>query len=353
MAHGNDPSGVIQWTVFSATMEDPPSADRASRSNTMETQPNRAEMQVLLRGHFNEDFQPTPATFPPGFRKTVPPTDLQGFLSVAATFRPVLPSSFYCAEFLNMSNSRDVMLQKAGGAVCAAYEIAYGDQIAVYTAFMTSALEAQQIPYQPQTLPQRALLRLHEKLEDGKLRLAQFLAMLPGFENVSSADREILLTERTFITALLHHMRFFHKGQYYYPLPGPEQIHAGDYWMEAMGLDPEFVRFSYKFTAVFKGIGLTLTESYLLLAMAVFDPRATTASDKSLLSHLHTFYADALTYMIGHRCRDPTERAAVYRRLNEATPLFSLVHQRYQNVDEAVPPFPVPLRTLVQDCLKR
>ncbi|XP_055339385.1 uncharacterized protein LOC129588975 isoform X1 [Paramacrobiotus metropolitanus] len=35
---------------------------------------------------------------------------------------------------------------KAGGAVCAAYEIAYGDQIAVFSAFMMSVLKAQQIP---------------------------------------------------------------------------------------------------------------------------------------------------------------------------------------------------------------
>ncbi|XP_055356946.1 uncharacterized protein LOC129602030 isoform X2 [Paramacrobiotus metropolitanus] len=340
-------------SVDRVTVEDPPSSDRESSSNTVETLPDLNEVQIQLRGHFNEDFLPTPTTFPFGFRKPVPPCDLQGFMNVAATFRPVLPSNFHCAHFSNVSNSRDVMLQKAGGAVCAAYEIAYGDQIAVYSAFMTSVLEAHLIP----TLPQRALMQMQEKLEDGKVRLVQFLAMLPGFEGISSADRDILLAEKAFISNLLHHMRSFYKGEYYYPLPGPEQIPASNHWMEIIGLDSEFLRFCAKFSTVFNGIGLTLTESYLLLAMALFDPRTTTASDKSLLSHLHTFYADALTYIIGYRRRDPAERAAVYRKLNEASQMFAMVYRIslgwFQNVDRALPPFPVPLKTLLQDCLKR
>ncbi|XP_055339387.1 uncharacterized protein LOC129588975 isoform X2 [Paramacrobiotus metropolitanus] len=176
---------------------------------------------------------------------------------------------------------------------------------------------------------------MQEKGQDDKLRLAQFVAMLPGFEIVSLGD----------------------PGQNYYTLPGPEHIHANNYWMEMMGLDPEFLRFCYKFTAVFNGIGLTLTESYLLLAAVFFYPRSTTASDKPALEQLHAFYTDALTYTIGYRCRNPEERAAVYHKLNEAAKMFPTVHQvalaRYQTVDRMVPPFPAPLRTLLQDCLKQ
>ncbi|XP_055339261.1 uncharacterized protein LOC129588874 isoform X2 [Paramacrobiotus metropolitanus] len=247
---------------------DPSSAQPAQISSVLD--PNEAK--TLLRGHFNEDFQPTQTTFPSGFRKPVRSCDLMGFMGVAATFRPMLPADSHFNQYAHVSSSRDVMLQKAGGAVCAAYEIAYGDQIAVFSAFMTSALEAQQIPHQPQTSLERVLVRTREKRQDDKVRLAQFVAMLPGFEDISPADRDILLVEKRFITNLLHYMKYCHKGDYYYPLPGPEQIHANNYWMEIMGLDPEFLRFIYQFSAVFNKIGLTLTESYLLLAVAFFDP---------------------------------------------------------------------------------
>ncbi|XP_055339313.1 uncharacterized protein LOC129588918 [Paramacrobiotus metropolitanus] len=339
------------------TVEDLPSAQPGSRPSVWEAHSDRTDVEKLLHGQFNEDFQPTQTTFPSGFRKVIRPSDLEGFMSVAATFRPILPSSSYSSIYANLNGSRDVMLQKAGGAVWAAYEIAYGDQIAVFTAFMTSALKAQQIPYQPQTSPQRARLRMQEKRRDDKARLAQFVAMLPGFENISPPDRSILLAEKTFLSTLLHHMKFFHKGDYYCTLPGPEQIHSNNYCMEMMGMDPEFIRFCNKFSAVFNAIGLTLTEVYLLLAASFFDPGTTTASAKQALAQLHAFYKDALMYTIGYRCRNPEERAAVYHKLNEAATLFPTVHQValawYQNVDRTVPPFPAPLRTLLQDCLKR
>ncbi|XP_055339264.1 uncharacterized protein LOC129588875 [Paramacrobiotus metropolitanus] len=299
--------------------DDPPSAQEPSISSR---QAKHLKVQSLLRGHFNEDFQPTRATFPLGFRKVVPPCDLEGFLSVTATFRPVVPPNSYFSMYADVSDSRDVMLQKAGGAVCAAYEIAYGDQIAVYSAFMASALAAQQIPYQPQTSLKRFLVGMHKKRQNDKTRLAQFVAMLPGFEDISPADRNILLAEKSFVTNLLNYIKYCHKGDYYYPLPGPEQIHASNYWMEIMGLDPEYIRFCYKFSSMFNRIGLTLTESYLLLAAAFFDPDTTTASDKALLKHLNAFYLDALMYMIGYRCRHPWERAAVYHKFEEAVKMF-------------------------------
>ncbi|XP_055339392.1 uncharacterized protein LOC129588979 [Paramacrobiotus metropolitanus] len=356
-AHGEGKRFKRSLSVDKVSIEDPQSMLQASTSAVSEAQLNQAEIQSLLCGRFNEDFQPTQKAFPPGFRKVTSPCDLEGFLSAAPTFRPILPAHMYGSEYAHVSSSRDGMLQKAGGAVCAAYEIAYGDQIAVYSAFMTSALKAQQIPYQPQTSLQQALLRMLEKRQDDKARLAQFVAMLPGFERINPADRSILLAEKTFISTLLHHMRFFYKGEYYCMLPGLEQIHSSSYWMDIMGVDPEFCRFCNKFSAVFSAIGLTLTESYLLLAVAFFDPNTTTASDKQALGQLHAFYADALTYMIGYRCRNPAERSAVYHNLNEATKMFPTAHQIalawYQNVDRMVPPFPANLRTLLQDCLKR
>ncbi|XP_055339334.1 uncharacterized protein LOC129588937 [Paramacrobiotus metropolitanus] len=344
-------------STHTVSVEDLPSAHAAS-SSVLDAQADRTDVELMVRGYFNEDFQPTPTTFPPGFRKVIRPSDLEGFMSVAATFRPLLPSSSYSSIYASLNGSRDVMLQKAGGAVCAAYEIAYGDQIAVFSAFMTSALNSQQIPFQPQTTLERVLLQNQEKCEDDKARLAQFVAMLPGFEDLCPADRGILLEEKIFISSLLHYMKYFHKGEYYCVMPGPEQIHVNRYWMELMGLDPELVRFCYHFSAVFNGIGLTLTESYLLMAAAFFDPHTTTASNKSLLGQLHTFYADALTYVIGTLRRDPVERAAVFHKLNQTAKWFPMVHQIsrgwYNNayVDRTLPPFPAPLRTLLQDCLK-
>ncbi|XP_055339356.1 uncharacterized protein LOC129588949 [Paramacrobiotus metropolitanus] len=322
-----------------------------------ESQRDPTQVDVLLRGHFNEDFQPTQTTFPIGFRKVITPCELNGFVGAAASFRQLLPSSSYCSMYADVSNSRDVMLQKAGGAVCAAYEIAYGDQIAVFSAFMTAALEAQQKPYQPQTSMHRFLAGMHEKRQDDRTRLAQFVAMLPGFADVSPADREVLLAEKAFISTLLHHMKYAYKGEYYCTLPGPEQIHASDYWMEILGVDTEFCRFCFKFSAVFNGIGLSLTETYLLMAAAFFDPRTTTASDKALLMHLHMFYMDALTHMIGYRRRqNPTERTAVFNKLTKAAAMFPAVHQMsldwYVDTERTLPPLPAPSKTLVQDCLK-
>ncbi|XP_055339273.1 uncharacterized protein LOC129588883 [Paramacrobiotus metropolitanus] len=326
-----------------------PSADKSQLDQT--------DMDALLRGHFSEDFQPTQTTFPSGFRKVVPPCELHGFMGASATFRQFLPSLSYCSMYADLSNSRDVMLQKAGGAVCAAYEIAYGDQIAVFSAFMASALEAHQKPYQPQTSLQRYLVGMHEKRHKDKARLAQFVAMLPGFDSVSQTDRDILIAEKGFISTLLHHMRYVYKGEYYCTLPGPEQIHAGNYWMDLMGVDPEFRRFCLRFSAVFNGIGLTLTETYLLLAAVFFDPRTTSAADKEILAHLHVFYMDALTYMIGFvRRENPAERAVVYHRLAEAAKMFPAVHQMsldWYVTERTLPPLPAPSRTLLQDCLKR
>ncbi|XP_055339324.1 uncharacterized protein LOC129588928 [Paramacrobiotus metropolitanus] len=337
--------------------ESRPSAQHTATSAMGEAQVNPTDVQKLLRGRFNVDFQPPTASIPSGFRKVVSPSDLQSFMSVAATFRPKLPMDTYSGLYAEVSNTRVILLQKAGSAACAAYEIAYGDQIAVFSAFMTSTLGTHQIPYQPQTSLQRALMRMHQKRRDDSARLAQFAAMLPGFEDVSPTDRAILMAEKTFVSTLLHHMKYFYKGEFYCPLPGPEQIHASSYWMTSMGVDPELVRFCCEFSHVYNGIGLTLAESYLLLAAAFFDPCTTTASDKPLLGHLYSFYKDTLMYMIGYRRRDPVECAAVYHKLDEAGKMLQMAYQLalewYTNVEQTLPPFPAPLRTLLQDCLQR
>ncbi|XP_055349356.1 uncharacterized protein LOC129596181 [Paramacrobiotus metropolitanus] len=302
--------------------DDPPSAEEVqyeSVSSVFETL-NKLEVEHLLRGRFKRDFLPTEATFPSGFRKVVQPADLKGFdLAATKAFRKPLgvPSHLFFEQYEDLTNTRDVLLQKAGGAVCAAYEIAYGDQIAVYSSFMASALEAGQIPYQPQATPQRATLRAKEAGDDSRRRLTEFVHMLPGFEEISAEDRDILLWDKSLIGTWIHHMKYFCKGDWYYIFPGPEQIHANNYCFEQLGVALEFVQLGHKFCAVFNGIGLTLTESYLLLAAAFFDPDTTTASNKQLLGDLHMLYMDALTYMIGHG-RNAAERIAVYKKLEEA-----------------------------------
>ncbi|XP_055349384.1 uncharacterized protein LOC129596200 isoform X2 [Paramacrobiotus metropolitanus] len=301
---------------------------------------------ILRRGCFSDNFRPTKAVFPPGFRQVVPPSDLLGFNSdIARTFRcpPVAAShlSTNIDKYWDLMKSRSISLQKAGGAVCAAYETAYGDQIALFSSFLAAAINDGQIPYQPQTTRERVLALIHEKTQDNRIRLSQFMQMLPGFESVCEEDRQILLLEKHLIGVLLHHTRYFRKGECYY-VSGPEEVHVGTYWMEVMGLDPEFIRFWLKCGLVFNDIGLTLTECYLLLAAAFFDPGATAASDKLLLGSLHAFYLDSLFYLIGHRLQG-AERMSTYTRLEQAMKIFPVLSdisvKQFRSLDAGSVPF--------------
>ncbi|XP_055349375.1 uncharacterized protein LOC129596195 isoform X2 [Paramacrobiotus metropolitanus] len=329
------------------------------------------DVDILSKGHFSEtrrqyeDFQPTTTTFPPGFRRVVRPCgeclvrlDLSALdLNMANAFRKPANGSnnySYFNKYIDLTTSRNTMLRKAGAAVCAAYEIAYGDQIALFSAFMASALEKGQIPYQPQASPQYVLQRVQEKNEENKTRLAQFAYMLPGFENIIEEDRKILFLEKHLMAIMLHHMKYCHQGEFYFAFPGPEDVHFNNYWIDILGVDPDFTKFLYKCTAVFNSIGLTLTETYLLLAAAFFDPGNTSASDKTLLGQLNAFYLEALLYMIGYRL-DDAERPVVYRKLEEAMKIFPTVSQvsvyRYKNIDYSS--LPALSRTFMRECLRR
>ncbi|XP_055355852.1 uncharacterized protein LOC129601147 [Paramacrobiotus metropolitanus] len=163
-------------------------------------------------------------------------------------------------KYWEVVQARNTALENIIAGVTAAYEAAYGDQIAAFSTFMISALRDGLVPHQPQATPSRWLKLLAAFLKNTADRLAVFVSLLFGFRNLSEDDQRTLLVEKRLISYLIHYASYVRKGEYYTFFPGTESLHLCKYVIESLGMDPDYVRFSDSCYASVNSIGLTLVE---------------------------------------------------------------------------------------------
>ncbi|XP_055332765.1 uncharacterized protein LOC129584571 isoform X2 [Paramacrobiotus metropolitanus] len=232
----------------------------------------------------------------------------------------------FLSAYWDLTNRRKSALEGAVKAVTAAVDAAYGDEIELWSKFMVSAIEDGQVPLQPQATPERMLEIAAECVRHGMVRLATFASMLPGFGDFSVEDKKILVSEKYLIHWLVHHSRFIYKGEFYY-LVGPENVHSSRYWLISVGqLEQDYVEYVISFAASLNSLGLTLVETYLILAVALFRPDTSGAANKDLLERTHTYYLDTLFFLFGERLNS-VERALTFRKLDSLMRQFPVVQK--------------------------
>ncbi|XP_055355845.1 uncharacterized protein LOC129601141 [Paramacrobiotus metropolitanus] len=185
--------------------------------------------------------------------------------------------------------ARNTTFENTIACVTAAYETAYGDQIAKFSHLMISALRDGLVPHQPQATPLRLIRLLTANREDTIVRLVRFATLLPGFRDLSDGDQRILIAEKLLMSYLLHLSKYFYKGEHYFILPGPDNVHCSRSVMDSLGLDQDYLHFVESSMARLNSIGLTLPETYLLLAAAIFYPGIQQTCSKAKSALLRCF----------------------------------------------------------------
>ncbi|XP_055332795.1 nuclear receptor ROR-alpha-like isoform X2 [Paramacrobiotus metropolitanus] len=252
--------------------------------------------------------------------------DIMNKKNLSAPFRPVR-----------------MFLQKTAGAVLHAVEVVYGDEIKLWTEFMTEALSCGRIPVQPQTTKQRMLEIIQQTLKDSIVKTGNFISMLPGFSELDVTDQKIIIIEKYLIIWLVHHARYIRNGEMYYVV-GPEKIHYCRYWLDRLFAEPEYFRTVFSFAAAVNDIGLTLTETYLLGAIAVFRPDTTNARNKEAMAFSHAFYVDVVFYLVGKRLSGG-ERTTAFSKLERLIDTFPVIHKLAVNYVNAWELTNYPIKT--------
>ncbi|XP_055338504.1 uncharacterized protein LOC129588348 [Paramacrobiotus metropolitanus] len=243
----------------------------------------------------------------------------------------------YIDNYWDLVKQRSIILQKAAATVSAAYEITYGEAIARNSLFMISALRDGLIPHQPQATPLRSLQVFQQSMTVDVMRYTGFVTSLPGFHDFSKNDKKILLGERHMIYQLVICSPYFYKGEYYYCMNGPDELHMCWSVAEGLGLPLDFLRFCGSIPFLVNDIGLTLAETYLLAAVTIFAPSVlSNVSNKALVAAHYDFYMDALFYQLGNRL-SIADRAITSVKLEKVIQMFPLIDKismgYFQNLD--------------------
>ncbi|XP_055347268.1 uncharacterized protein LOC129594560 [Paramacrobiotus metropolitanus] len=229
-------------------------------------------------------------------------------------------------RFWDLAREHSISFQQAAGNVCAACDAAYGDQIAVYDSFMKAALCEGLIPHQPQTTLARAAQACQRAVVDNAKRIGHFASSIPVFRDFPNEDQRILLMEKFFVCSMIHASKYFYKGDRYYCMPGEDSVQNCKYWIEVLGWDPDFMHFNDCFFAAVNDIGLTHTERYLLLTVALFSPDVTHVSSitKRTMECSYAYFLSVLYYLLGHRL-SVDERETVYKKLEKVIRQFPII----------------------------
>ncbi|XP_055338415.1 uncharacterized protein LOC129588272 [Paramacrobiotus metropolitanus] len=130
---------------------------------------------------------------------------------------------------------------------------------------------------------------------------------------------------------------YFYKGEYYYCMNGPDELHMCWSVAEGLGLPLDFLRFCGSIPFLVNDIGLTLAETYLLAAVTIFAPSVlSNVSNKALVAAHYDFYMDALFYQLGNRL-SIADRAITSVKLEKVIQMFPLIDKismgYFQNLD--------------------
>ncbi|XP_055341755.1 ecdysone-induced protein 78C-like isoform X2 [Paramacrobiotus metropolitanus] len=214
---------------------------------------------------------------------------------------PVQPQfPVFLDNYLAITEQRNANLRQTAMAVTDAVTLVYWDQIETWTAFMTNSIGAGENTNPPHELNLDGFPQLARAIyDDDQRRMIGFAKAIPGFADLSTPDQDALISEKFTLVWLFHHAPYTSAGEVFY-LAGFEDFHYGRYWMDQT-LDPNFIKAILAFMDALNELQLTLTESYVLMAIGMFRPDTTRAGNTSLLGALQAHYMDVLLYLIRSR----------------------------------------------------
>ncbi|OWA50450.1 hypothetical protein BV898_14965 [Hypsibius exemplaris] len=223
-------------------------------------------------------------------------------------------------------------------AVEHAVDVVFSQQIAQWTHFMNRAANHGQAPHQPETSLGTMLAALHYHNRDSVARSRKFASMLPGMgELEGSVKRSLIVGWKWLAFWMLHHSPFLTRGEFYVTI-GPQQFWYCRYWQDKIS-EPHLNAFIYKFCGELNDIGLNQTETYLLLAVVMFEPSAEIGSPNNecrLLQLLHRHYTDVLFDVLKQRCPDRVSLNATCRKLERFFCGLKQVHRLYYRYIRAI-----------------
>ncbi|OQV20670.1 hypothetical protein BV898_05254 [Hypsibius exemplaris] len=152
--------------------------------------------------------------------------------------------------------------------VASAVRIVYGDQLIQWNSFMYDVLTRGNVPHQPQTTLEQMSEAVRNSFTECVRKSTRFHLMLPGFSDLDGADQKILLTEKLTETWLIVTAPYMRDGETYLAEDG---LHFCQYWMRQIA-DPLYLVTTVAWAEELNSLGLTLLESFLLLAVATYQP---------------------------------------------------------------------------------
>ncbi|OQV25697.1 hypothetical protein BV898_00628 [Hypsibius exemplaris] len=206
----------------------------------------------------------------------------------------------------------------------------FGHQLTAWEAVMQNALLHGEIidPYVTRPMLLEAI-RLHNR--DSADRQVQFAATIPGgIELEIMKHRCVNVGWKWLAFWSIHHAAFVKDKETYITI-GPQQLRWNAHWQYQIA-EPDLVDFLYKFCDKFNEIGLTQIETFLLLAIILFEPsgarRCTVDPDrKAKVEVVHRHYIDVLLDTLRHRCSDKDQLAEICQKLTGIFGALRLLHR--------------------------
>ncbi|OWA54758.1 putative Nuclear hormone receptor family member nhr-49 [Hypsibius exemplaris] len=234
-------------------------------------------------------------------------------------------------------------------AVASAIEEVFGDQIRCWKSCMERELIFGEMLYQPQTTLEIMMETLYCHNADSVKRTQRFASMMPGTCELDvSAKKNVTAGWKWLAFWLIHHGGFLTAEESYIVI-GADNLRYCRYWQQMISEWPLLV-FIYKFCGEFKEIGLTQIETYLLLAVVMFEPgvdvRKQSPEGNSKLELIHRHYTDVLFDALKRRCTDNAQLTDTCRKLERFFSALKLVHRLHRHYFRALDMTKAPFRAM-------
>ncbi|OWA54756.1 hypothetical protein BV898_19155 [Hypsibius exemplaris] len=260
-------------------------------------------------------------------------------------------------SYMNMLDDNNRQMILTVQSVASVVEAVFGDQLSSWKMCMELALTFGEPTNEPEPDLEAMLEAHHEHNADSVARILKFVSYLPGANELDATARmSVCVGWKWMAFWLIHHAAFLNEEETFI-LMGPNQLRYNRYWQEKISEGP-LLSFIYTFGSKFREIGLTQTETYLLLAVIFFEPEAdvrklvrthsSTAANRNRtkLELIHRHYADTLFHAIRQRCSDSEQLSETCSKLEDCFGALQLVHRIHRHYLRALDLAQTPFRAI-------
>ncbi|GAU91443.1 hypothetical protein RvY_03693-2 [Ramazzottius varieornatus] len=181
-------------------------------------------------------------------------------------------------------------------AVAAAIQSVYAADLATWKAEMHDMLVNGNVPFQPQVSLAAYKENSAIALVEAVRQHCQFSMMLPGLSTFDEQSQQALLREKWPEDWLVTRRNLVRGGNLYY-LNGPLRVHASVYWLQQTH-QREVIASLLDLANAMNSLKLSHLEAFLVYAVSMFAPEATSVEDKPRLAILQCHYRDCLLHVV-------------------------------------------------------